>query len=752
MDTSCSGGGPFKTPIKIRPSAPPIWRLRRVAGLGTLAMAGLLVYLIQGGDELRLGDSGMRILWQLLKATFAGLVLLAGCALVFRKRAGVVVLHAGVALLMLSELLVGIGAEEGQMTIVEGESSNYVQDIRSIELAVIDTSGSQKDKVVAIPTRFIKEGNTIQDERLPVNIRVEKFYENSTLERPKPGESNPADSGYGRSEIAKPVQGSTGTDNASDVDLASAYVTLFSKEDNKNLGTWLVSQVLRSEQPFQVDGKSYAIALRFKRTYKPYTITLKDAIRKNYVGTSTPRDYRSIIDLKDPSRNEDRKATIWMNNPLRYGGETFYQSGLQTLRPGLDVTVLQVVTNDGWMIPYVSCMIVAVGMLAHFLIGLIRFLNRSANTRGGASASPDEEDGDKFQNPLLAKHRPAQASLTLDPIQQPPKNRWITPALSAVLILIFGGYLASKARVPKPTEEGFDLYEAGQIPVAYDGRVKPLDTLARNSLRIMSNKQEFVGDDDEKQPAMLWMLDLIARQKESNQLRVFRIDYQPLLDALKLPKREGHAYSFEEIMKQEEEFKRQVEKAANVKDEKKRTIYQKKVLELAKRLQLRNHLAAAFHHQKIAGKESLKELLDSLERNSIIKDAVRKRRSQAAVVVLADHRQMGALQHDLHSPAGDAAGQKASGQRCRAAGGPDGSGFLGTVGGQRHSPAANHGAVGFSKIASDVCGNRGGFRVQVGRCNDETRLPTPRGSQPARPRRRFGDGRETSRRRGAGPG
>ena len=123
-----------------------------------------------------------------------------------------------------------------------------------------------------------------------------------------------------------------------------------------------------------------------------------------------------------------------MNNPLRYGGETFYQSGLQQLRPGVDMTVLQVVTNDGWMIPYVSCMIVAVGMLAHFLMGLIRFLNRNAKTRGGASQAADEEDdedGDKFKNPLLAKHRPAPAPVMLDPIQQPPQKRWVTPALSA---------------------------------------------------------------------------------------------------------------------------------------------------------------------------------------------------------------------------------------------------------------------------------------------------------------------------------
>src|SRR5690606_29935179 len=109
------------------------------------------------------------------------------------------------------------------------------------------------------------------------------------------------------------VRGSTGTDNASSVDHASAYVTLFEKteegENGRELGTLLLSQNFYDPlvdfqelpQTLEVDGKSYQFTLRFKRIYKPYTITLKDASQTNYVGTNTPMDYRSIIDLKDPS-------------------------------------------------------------------------------------------------------------------------------------------------------------------------------------------------------------------------------------------------------------------------------------------------------------------------------------------------------------------------------------------------------------------------------------------------------------------
>ena len=56
-----------------------------------------------------------------------------------------------------------------------------------------------------------------------------------------------------------------------------------------------------------------------------------------------------------------------MNNPLRFAGETFYQSNYgRDARTGIEYTGLQVVTNTGWRIPYVSCMMMAVGMLAQF--------------------------------------------------------------------------------------------------------------------------------------------------------------------------------------------------------------------------------------------------------------------------------------------------------------------------------------------------------------------------------------------------
>ena len=101
----------------------------------------------------------MRILWQLIQGGAIGLVLLGGCTLVFKRRAGIVLIHAGVGLMMFNELYVGLTSVEGQMTLTAGDVHNYVEDVRSVELAVVDPSESNKDDVVVVPKSLLLLGS-----------------------------------------------------------------------------------------------------------------------------------------------------------------------------------------------------------------------------------------------------------------------------------------------------------------------------------------------------------------------------------------------------------------------------------------------------------------------------------------------------------------------------------------------------------------------------------------------------------------
>ncbi len=156
--------------------------------------------------------------------------------------------------------------------------------------------------------------------------------------------------------------------------------------------------------------KTYQLGLKFHREVKPYWVQLEDVRRVDYSGTETPRDYSSFIRIVDTETGEDRKERVWMNNPLRYRGETFYQSNYTALPGGKEMTGIQVVRNSGWLIPYVACSITALGMLAHFLGTLTRFLRRrERETRkeaGGAcrvqSVAPVEMARGGHQSPALS--------------------------------------------------------------------------------------------------------------------------------------------------------------------------------------------------------------------------------------------------------------------------------------------------------------------------------------------------------------
>jgi hypothetical protein len=291
------------------------------------------------------------------------------------KRSGILLIHGGLIILMLSELVTGLFAIEGNLTIEQNGSSNFIEDHRASELAIVDPSDPKTDAVTVIPDRFLKKSDLLQHPELPVDIEVLRFMRNSEVpEEIPPGTDNPATAGAGRSAVAIERPEVSGTSTEQKVDYNSGYVNFKRKSTDASLGTYLVS-VLLKPQPLTVDGKAYEVALRFKRTYKPYTLHLMKFSHDVYVGTNKPKNFSSLVRLDDPTQNEHREVLISMNDPLRYRGETFYQSSFLEGDRG---TILQVVRNPGWLMPYIACAMVSLGMLFHFGLHLIGFLRLRA--------------------------------------------------------------------------------------------------------------------------------------------------------------------------------------------------------------------------------------------------------------------------------------------------------------------------------------------------------------------------------------
>jgi hypothetical protein len=291
--------------------------------------------------------------------------------------------HGGLILLLGSELTTAAFATEGNMSIDEKSSSNFIERMRDYELAVIDPGPKDHNSVTVIPDSVLFDHQTaasgnVKHADLPFEVRVNRWMDNSTLRRARPGDNNVATAGLGRRFEARRRPPASGASASQQINVPSAYITLL--KDGDPLGTYMVTTLDNASpslphqpQTVNVEGETYKIDLRFEREYKPYTFHLKDFQHKKFAGTDKPKAFKSIIRLEDPKRNEDRQVLISMNNPLHYRGETFYQSAFM---PGDSGTILQVVDNPAWFMPYLSCGMMALGLLVHFGASLKRFLRR----------------------------------------------------------------------------------------------------------------------------------------------------------------------------------------------------------------------------------------------------------------------------------------------------------------------------------------------------------------------------------------
>src|ERR1700751_2096500 len=82
------------------------------------------------------------------------------------KKAGILLLHSGLILLLLGQLFADIFVDlESQMRLDQGQTKNYSESLYHDELAVIDTSGAVSDQVISVPDSQLYKGNRIS---LPV--------------------------------------------------------------------------------------------------------------------------------------------------------------------------------------------------------------------------------------------------------------------------------------------------------------------------------------------------------------------------------------------------------------------------------------------------------------------------------------------------------------------------------------------------------------------------------------------------------
>ena len=295
-----------------------------------------------------------------------------------KKKIGIFTIHAGLILMLLGQFATDLLSTESAMHIFEGDTKSYSEDFRASELAIIDTSDSAKDRVYSIPDSRLQSGGEIRDSSIPFVVRAKGFWPNADLLRSKTNgviESG-ATMGSLKDVFVAPLPLALDMDSRN---IPAAVVEIL--DGNNPIGTFLVYAGVTTRQSFEHKGKSYDVILRFARYYYPFSITLLKATHENYKGTEEPRNFASRVRVENPSQNEARETVIFMNNPLRYSGLTLFQYQMtgeeMAARTGQRVSsTFQVVRNPSWLTPYLSCVMVAAGLIIQFMMHLFAFAGK----------------------------------------------------------------------------------------------------------------------------------------------------------------------------------------------------------------------------------------------------------------------------------------------------------------------------------------------------------------------------------------
>lgn len=153
--------------------------------------------------------------------------------------------------------------------------------------------------------------------------------------------------------------------------------------------------------------------------------------------------------------------------------------------------------------------------------------------------------------------------------------------LPLLVLLAATAVVLNSLRAPRNRGE-YDLVGFGRLPTLVNGRIKPLDTVARTSLMILQGRQRVSAPDGRSLSPGEWLLDVLYRPDLAHSYQTFEIVHPDVLALLNLTPDEGAGkkrFSFHQLSSGLAELDRQSKLADNV-ETALRTPFQRAVIQL----------------------------------------------------------------------------------------------------------------------------------------------------------------------------
>jgi hypothetical protein len=279
------------------------------------------------------------------------------------KRLGILIIHFGLLLFLISSYVILHCAQESHLTLKEGEASNVSTAFHFWELAIWEhnerSTGLQSERdITSIDIARLSRLKNIDLVELGLTIHLKEYFRNAhaftAVGKGRPLENA---SGIGKLEPVKleiePEKNNPGV------------ILEITIGDNQKIDILLYGEEVKPTQ-LKINGKSYNFSLRLMRYPLPITLKLLDFVKEEHPGTTTARSYKSLVAIE--TNGAWREKLIYMNNPLRYKNYTLYQSSFAVDRFNNEISTLAVVKNSGRWLPYIATFITFAGLVLHFVM------------------------------------------------------------------------------------------------------------------------------------------------------------------------------------------------------------------------------------------------------------------------------------------------------------------------------------------------------------------------------------------------
>ena len=295
------------------------------------------------------------------------------------KTIGVIISHFAILFMIAAGAVTHHFAKEGNMNLREGQTADEFLSFhdRVIEIEKVQTDDKAKRSVLVIDEAKYRDltdgkGRTFTSESLPFDLLITGWKKNAQPKRAAEGSRADAVDGYFIQEL--PQLDESGAAMA-DEQLGSACVAIAKMKKGDEKQTGILWEFAAAPWTVTVGADKYLISL-VHRTYKlPFAVRLDQTEEEKHPGTERARRFSSKV--TKISGDHEEKRYITMNEPVRSEGYAVFQSTFSSGEregTGVKSSGFMIVENpaDHW--PLISCIIVAEGLLLHFLMMLARFI------------------------------------------------------------------------------------------------------------------------------------------------------------------------------------------------------------------------------------------------------------------------------------------------------------------------------------------------------------------------------------------